>query len=75
MWSFEKLFGESFSSGDERNRSMRNEKGECVSGSGQSMVGSATAEPPYFEEPLKKKLARRRRKQRRVVASGQCGSL
>jgi len=26
MWSFEKLFGESFSSGDERNRSMRKRK-------------------------------------------------
>jgi hypothetical protein len=62
MWSFEKLFGESFSSGDERIRSMRNEKGEIVSDSGQSMAGFAGAKPPYFEEPLKKKLARRRRK-------------
>jgi hypothetical protein len=32
MWLLEKLFGESFSSGDERIRSMRKKKGECVSG-------------------------------------------
>jgi hypothetical protein len=51
------------------------QKGECVSGSGQSMAGSALAEPPYFEEPLKKKLARRRRNLRRAVAGGQYAPL
>jgi hypothetical protein len=30
MWSFEKLFGESFSSDDERIRSARKQKGENV---------------------------------------------
>ena len=61
MWSFEKLFGESFSSGDER-KWLGKTKGECVSESGQSFGGCRVAEPPYFEEPLKKKLERRRRK-------------
>ena len=32
MWSFEKLFGESVSSGDERISLDAKEKGECVSG-------------------------------------------